>query len=607
MSNNNLSKKDTSIRETFYNLCKSLMRYLDRRIVKKYIQPNQAQIPKNKKIQKKNRDPNVWVYFYDDEDLTQEDIIKDVFKDNIFIGYLQSLEQNLEIIVNYLDNNKLKNEEIKYKSEIIEKQEKMKQKFNANIIHFAYDENNSNKFKNENPNNYNLKQEIIPDKNIINTINLMNMLEKQIPNEIKNYLNMNFPNLIQNIQNFKNGVKKNDNCFTCKKPKETKVFDFDDYYLSDANNSSKNNTSSENEENKEKENLFLNKKTNRQQINLKQEESSSEKDDSLNSSFGSKKEKIDLEEFLNNIKNPNNNSIDNIILKKRSELESLLQKKYSLINEEIKEIQGNKINLNDKIKTGFFVNKLSKLCNDEINKNKNIQGPYIIGSFSHINYCHLKTPYSAIDLLFKCNQIKLNNKKTENLIKETIMNVFEKILGIKYQLISKRFENNFLKIKIKYGAEIFFDLYFIENENLDKETEKLILDNRKYKTENENEKKLLTLYLFFRNWRKKGKLFFIIPEKMDEIINLVYDGNEILSENIYTILQFLYNGKINNKNLDESKREIIKKKLDCILKTDAQKKMIVNSINNNEFLLWDLIGIYRGCKLININNDGDEW
>ena len=587
MSNNFFEKKDLSIRETFYNLCKDFMRYLDRKIVKKYIQPNQAQIPKDKKMQIKKQDPNIWTYFYEDDDLTEEDIIKDVFKDNIFIGYLQKLNQDLELVINYLDNNKLRNEELKNRKENNVKHEEIFQNLNTQINNFAFDGNNYNKSKNENMGNCNIKQDILQDTNIMNTINLLNMVQQfSIPNQFNNSLNnlnnslnnnMNFPSLFQTMQNFNNNLNNNlnnNNCLTNKKSKKTKILDSD----SSDDSSSINNISSENEENIKKENIFLNKKTNRQENSFKKEENS-EIDDPLNFSFGSKIKKIKFEESLNNKFNQ-----ENTLLKETPKLESILQKHFSLINEQIKEINNKKIDLNSKTKMSFL-NKLLTLCNDKNNKNKNIQGPYMIGSFSHINPYHLKISCNAIDLLFKCYKINLNNKKNEDLVNETIMGIFGKKLGIKYQQISKCFENNFLKIKIKYDNTISFNLYFIEVDNFGKETEQLILNNKKYEADSEKEKKLLTLYLFFRNWRKKYKLSFIIPEAIDEIINIFYDDNEKMSKITCAVFQILYNDKDINKSLDENKRKAIKKNLDFILNTDDQKKLIIDSINNSDFFL----------------------
>ena len=111
-----IKKKELTLQETFYNLCKDLIRYIDRKIVKKYISPNQAQVPKEKRIYNKDKDKerkynNNWRYFYEDEETTEEERVKDIFKNNTFLINLQKLYNSLNIIVINMEENK-KNIEI---------------------------------------------------------------------------------------------------------------------------------------------------------------------------------------------------------------------------------------------------------------------------------------------------------------------------------------------------------------------------------------------------------------------------------------------------------------------------------------------------------------
>ena len=108
-------KKELTLQETFYNLCKDLIRYIDKKIVRKYISPNQAQIPKEKRnIEKKPKD-NKWRYFFEDEDTTEDDRIKDIFKDNIFLSNLQRLYNELNVIVSKMEENKNNQENLNKK------------------------------------------------------------------------------------------------------------------------------------------------------------------------------------------------------------------------------------------------------------------------------------------------------------------------------------------------------------------------------------------------------------------------------------------------------------------------------------------------------------
>ena len=105
-------KKELTLQETFYNLCKDLMRYIDKKIVRKYVSPNEAQIPKEKRIISKKYNDNKWRYFFEDEDTTEEAKIKDIFKDNNFLSHLQKLNNDLNTIVLKMDENKTKRENL---------------------------------------------------------------------------------------------------------------------------------------------------------------------------------------------------------------------------------------------------------------------------------------------------------------------------------------------------------------------------------------------------------------------------------------------------------------------------------------------------------------
>ena len=87
---NSSKKKEVPLNETFYNLCKDLLRFIDRKIIKKYISPNIAQLPKemrnheNKQDNQNQNQNKVWTYFYKEKEITKEEKIKDVFKDDFF-------------------------------------------------------------------------------------------------------------------------------------------------------------------------------------------------------------------------------------------------------------------------------------------------------------------------------------------------------------------------------------------------------------------------------------------------------------------------------------------------------------------------------------------
>ena len=140
--------KELTLQETFYNICKDLMRYIDRKIVKKYVSPNQAQIPKDKKINENIHKDNKWRYFFEDEDTTEEERIKDIFKDNNFLFRLQKLNNELNSVIINMDENKIKKE--KLHEMLNQENEKMKLSIEMNnqLINYFMEKNmNLNFFK----------------------------------------------------------------------------------------------------------------------------------------------------------------------------------------------------------------------------------------------------------------------------------------------------------------------------------------------------------------------------------------------------------------------------------------------------------------------------
>ena len=109
MSNSSSSKKkDMPIQDIFFHLCYDLLRFIDRKIVKKYISPNRSQLPKEKRSPEGDNQNDQWTYFNKDEEITEEEKIKDVFKDDKFLGYLKNLTNCLIMVVDYLDQNQKK-------------------------------------------------------------------------------------------------------------------------------------------------------------------------------------------------------------------------------------------------------------------------------------------------------------------------------------------------------------------------------------------------------------------------------------------------------------------------------------------------------------------
>ena len=204
MSNCSIIKKKEPLNDTFFNLCKDLLRFIDRKIIKKYISPNVAQIPKEmRNSENKNEKENKkWTYFFKDKELTEEDEIKDVFKDDKFLSYLQNLTNSLIIVVDYLEQNQKKikrlEDDIKNKEEKLNTLNELK-----NLLNNYFDKNNEeDKTKIENKKNNN----ILEDKNLLNIMNKI-----QSFNSNQDNINTKITQNVIDINNLNTGNNNIDN------------------------------------------------------------------------------------------------------------------------------------------------------------------------------------------------------------------------------------------------------------------------------------------------------------------------------------------------------------------------------------------------------------
>ena len=214
-------KKELTLQETFYNLCKDLIRYIDKKIIRKYILPNQAQIPKEKRNKEIHFIDNKWRYFYEDEETTEIEKIKDIFKDNNFLSNLQNLYDDLNVITTNLEQNKNDNENLDKKIQMENEQMKLVGDINMQLAKYLMENgknlNSINKddlikvFEELKKNNSidNLNPEIIQFyiNNLTRTqnINENNEIQKKEDKEIKN----NIP--LKNNENINNESKKLEN------------------------------------------------------------------------------------------------------------------------------------------------------------------------------------------------------------------------------------------------------------------------------------------------------------------------------------------------------------------------------------------------------------
>ena len=220
MSFSSNKKKETAVQDTFYNLCKDLIRYIDKKIVKKYISPNQAQVPKEKRIKEKVYNDNKWRYFYEDDETTEEDRIKDIFKNNKFLFILQNLYDTLGVVVNDMENNKKNLEVLEEQMRMEQEKLKINSEINTQMLKYLIDNKindinsiNQNDFLKafENLKNNNVIKNINPDmiQQFMSNANNINILQSNINTQNNNNNNLMNNNANANINNNNDLVKEN--------------------------------------------------------------------------------------------------------------------------------------------------------------------------------------------------------------------------------------------------------------------------------------------------------------------------------------------------------------------------------------------------------------
>ena len=154
--------------------------------------------------------------------------------------------------------------------------------------------------------------------------------------------------------------------------------------------------------------------------------------------------------------------------------------------------------------------------------------------------------------------------------------------------------SNKCKIRTKTNNNVFIyiNLYFV-GINLSSYNDKEQSINRFFFSNNvfDNKGKIL-ISLFFRRWRRKFKLFFIMPEFLDIIINFYFNEKDRLSLIIENIFYDLFNGEINfslknNKiNKDEDNMKDISGFVNEWFNNKETKNILTNAIiNTQEYIL----------------------
>ena len=310
-------KKDQSQQETLYNLCQALLRFINRKIVKKYIFPNEAQLPKEKRGLEL-RAKNDWKYYLN-KDVTDEEKIKDVFKDDNFLKALQKMTNSLNEVTELIETNqeKMKNLEgkTKNKEDKINKLSEIKDILNQFFKQKEQiKEKDKDKEKGENPNNNKDENnnEITEDKVFDNVLEKIKDLcaYQKLDEDFSGNKN-NTDNIVQDEEH---SIKEERISFLnlSESPDKNKKINekginmiTQSFKIEDLKDPEKTNNKSEKKEDIKNENIFLNKKTERE-VKTKNNKSKNKK------KKGQNKEKAENNDndINSNIKDPKENNIE---------------------------------------------------------------------------------------------------------------------------------------------------------------------------------------------------------------------------------------------------------------------------------------------------------
>ena len=595
--NSNSKKKEQPPQETFYNLCQSLLRFINRKIVKKYVFPNVAQLPKEKRGLDL-RANNEWKYYLN-KNVSEEEKIRDVFKDDYFLSSLQKMTNSLNEVIDYIELNQKKINMIDVKSRNKEERHNSLSELRNLIDNYLEnvdkeDNNDINKSENDEGPLKNINEKINEK------INELYTLQKYIDGAVDNNNNMSNENLAKNdestikeenvsVFNINNeSSEKNQKNFG---KKEIDIL-IQNFRLEKINGLEKSNEKilQEKKEDIKDENIFLNKKTeresktkngknkNKKKKAQKKEENEENKKDDINTN------EIKNEE-VNKVDNPaiklqtipilrpkeDKININNIEIKERKKdddideeiLQQLLKEEEDNKNNEEKNKNKNKkevINIDTipnnsdnniksveemfdlelkkhysenqrdkKNKMSIIIKSIIFTLNDNkilgIKKyNDRISGPYLAGSYKAFpDLCLIDYP-GEIDIIYKYKNMLLNKEAIDFSVKEVLEKYLE--LNIIKMTVIPENESMMTKVETECGNKkwgnnnsIKFNILFIDagHEFNEKIIDQLILTKRKFPVKTDAER-FLNICLFLRFWRRKYKLYYLIPEILDELV-----------------------------------------------------------------------------------------
>ena len=530
----------------FLHQCKDLYKYIKRKIIKVYVCPD---FPNQE-----SPISNPWSYVNTQENLTEKDKCFDIFKDDTFLPLVQKCYEALENIIKRLDENRKNVEFMKKNIEFGEKKIKLLSELKSQLNSYFNNEDNEN----ANGENKGKKDRITEQLNLAKTLDILNNLQNMKSEQ---------PNVEMNVK--ENEIKDKEYKNTDNKIENTEL------------------TSDYSEETKLPENSSL--------LGQKRELGFNDIIDSEKIN-NNKKGKFDNISFSSKISQTNTslNTISQNIMninKQESaqyqlDFEKILKSEFSAVylsqNESLTEQNKDYIMLIKDV-----LNKIS-LIKFPNGRNK-FDNPYLIGSHKIFDIKYLLNSIPAIDILFKCKEIK-NMEEIDLISEETMSNK----LKLGYIEICKAYDKSIEIIKVTNKCKfvikeniffIYINLFFVDVNNSSYiKKEKCFLNYLSKNKIYENEDVIL-ICLFLRRWRRKFKLFFIMPELLDIIVYLYYNNTE--KKNIALIIENIF--------FDLSKNQInyynIKNSILCYFVNewynDSENRILLNKAfsSTNEYLL----------------------
>ena len=510
------------LNQILMNLCKNFQGFLNKKIIKKYIFPAEPQYQKNSKVPViKSENKNIiWTYFDKDKQLTQEEIIKDVFKDDKFLALLQNLANALIAVIQYLEENQ---KNIKKLEEAAKENEQKINTLNElkDMLNFYFDENKVGQINAIN---------ILEDKNLLNIINKIQCF-KSDQNTLDTKINQNCQNNNNQVDNnfCNNNSNDNNNCEV--------NGDYLNHNLTVLNDSIAN----KEEVYLKNENFFLNnsQEYNSKQINIFNQSPSptfafNNNNQLIENDVISKETKDnDDENFLNNTINVNNGLLD-YSLRQENNREIINEDNYEFlkIDQEKNELDKNNM-LNKKTERQ---NGLSK--NENLNNNNDRHCP----TPSRLRKKNKKKKGSNFDIIDKKD---INKSSKQIPMKEDIENL--PVLKPKPEIDKK---------KTKYKTEKKENKkYYKENSSefdIDDDIIKLLLEDE------DNKKKEINNINSFQNTSLENEFESILKKEFYKLNNKNVRVKTI--KDLLSLIKFNnvqnYNPKINGPYLVGSYRTI---------------------------------------------------